>query len=63
MGQMIGLGVDEFALIAGRLIIDSSTTDTYFLCTLVAPLRRAWRQITGDNFGHDLRILSPCPPL
>ena len=49
------LDISEASLNSGRVIVDSGTTDTYFSRKLQAPFEQAFKEITGESYGHSTK--------
>ena len=52
------LDISEALLNTGRVIVDSGTTDTYFSRKLQAPFEQAFKDITGESYGHSTKKFS-----
>lgn len=53
--QILQLNLDEDALNAGRVIVDSGTTDTYFSRRIKSAFEDVYRQLTGVGYDHGVK--------
>jgi len=49
------LDISEKTLNSARVIVDSGTTDTYFSRKLQGPFEKAYKEITGQAYGHGVK--------
>ena len=52
------LDISETSLNSGRVIVDSGTTDTYFSRNMQGPFEKAFKEITGEAYGHNTKKLT-----
>jgi hypothetical protein len=51
--DMIPVSVDENDLNSFGVIVDSGTTDTYFMSVIKDPFQNAWKEMTGKPYSND----------
>jgi len=51
--DMVMLPLDEITLNSRGVIVDSGTTDTYFMNVIGGPFKAAWKAMTGKDYTND----------
>eukprot|EP00590_Aulacoseira_subarctica_P001977 CAMPEP_0172434606 /NCGR_PEP_ID=MMETSP1064-20121228/70721_1 /TAXON_ID=202472 /ORGANISM="Aulacoseira subarctica , Strain CCAP 1002/5" /LENGTH=708 /DNA_ID=CAMNT_0013182839 /DNA_START=428 /DNA_END=2551 /DNA_ORIENTATION=- len=51
--EMIALHFKESQLNSRGVIVDSGTTDTYFMSVVAGPFQKAWKEMTGKAFSNN----------
>lgn len=56
--KVIELGLDETSYNKGGIIVDSGTTDTYFVKYITAAFEEAFLELTGTKYGHSAMTIT-----
>ena len=51
--EMVALPFKESQLNSRGVIVDSGTTDTYFMSVVAGPFQKAWQEMTGKAFSNN----------